>query len=408
MSQTSTSIIIISLTLFALISCKQDPPITIDEPATYSFTRDGASTVSFSGQTTRINMGEELIAAMRDFDQATETSLLEMFRNETETGGDANPFSLEALNASDKSIKSKTAASRDYFSTNTATSSLIKADFENWISLQVSEVFPNEAVIATPGTAGQIADGSSTRYVSGKGLEYNQAVNKSLIGALMADQMLNNYLSASVLDEGNNREDNENGVLTEGENYTEMEHKWDEAYGYLYGNAANAADPNGTIGNDDNFLNEYVGRVEEDPDFAGIAATIYEAFKLGRAAIVAGDYEVRNEQADIIREHISTVIAVRAVYYLQQGKNDLEKASPDYGSAFHNLSEAYGFIYSLQFTRKPNSGDPYLSKTEVDSLLEDLMGEGENGLWDVTPATLEAISTAIADQFTFTVEQAAS
>ncbi len=93
----------------------------------------------------------------------------------------------------------------------------------------------------------------------------------------MVDQIVNNYVSTSVLDAGSNREDNDAGTVAEGKSYTNMEHKWDEAYGYAYGTAANTADPNLTIGADDNFLNKYIGRVEGDEDFAGIAAEIYNA-----------------------------------------------------------------------------------------------------------------------------------
>jgi len=377
----------------------------VEAPATYEFNRGAASTVSFSGQTTRIQMGEELISGMNSFSNS-EQLLLERYRNETADGGDANPFFFDALNESTKSIRSKVAASRDYFSTNTVDATAIKNQFESWISAQVSEVFPNESTLAEPGVAGQIADGSSTRFVNAQGLEYNQLVNKSLIGALMADQMLNNYLSVAVLDEGTNVEDNDQEVLAEGADYTTMEHKWDEAYGYLYGLSANPATPNATIGEDDSFLNKYVGRVEGDEDFAGIADEIFNAFKLGRAAIVAGEYDLRDEQADIIRVAISEVLAIRAVYYLNQGKLAIENGNM--GTAFHDLSEGYGFIYSLQFTRNPDTGRAYFTKTEVDAFLADLLGDGENGLWDVKPETLEALAAAIAAPFDFTVEQAGS
>ncbi|MEM6805415.1 MAG: DUF4856 domain-containing protein [Bacteroidota bacterium] len=396
---------LISLLFLGFIACEEDPvdPM-IDEPATYVFERDGASTVSFSGQTDRIKMGGELINAMKDFGVSA-AAMLEMYRNETESGGDANPFADASLNSSTKSIKSKVAASQDFFSSNTATAAQLKADFETWINAQVSEVFPNENELAEAGKAGQIADGSSTRYVNAKGLEYNQAVNKGLIGGLMVDQMLNNYLGVAVLDAGENRTENDNGVAAEGKSYTTMEHKWDEAYGYAYGTAADLTNPNPTIGSDDSFLNKYIGRVEGDPDFAGIAADIWNALKLGRAAIVAKDYTVRDEQAAIVREKVSTVIAVRAVYYLQQGKNGIE--GNDLGAAFHDLSEGYGFIYSLQFTRQPNSSAPYFTKADVDGFISSLMG-GTNGLWDVTPATLDQISESIAAKFDFTVAQAAS
>ncbi len=70
------------------------------------------------------------------------------------------------------------------------------------------------------------------------------------------------------------------------------------------------------------------------------------------------------------------------------------------------FSEGYGFVYSLQFTRNPDTDAPYLSREEVKGVLSQLT-EG-NGLWEVTPETLDSISNTIADRFNFTVEQAAS
>ncbi|MEX0771703.1 MAG: DUF4856 domain-containing protein [Balneolales bacterium] len=403
---------LLMLTLAAIItvscdnSVSNDDTVDLNEPASYTFTRDGDSTVSYSGQTTRIKMADELFVSMLEFDNATEESLLEMYRNQTEDGGNTDPYSDAGLNAADKNIKSKVAASSDYFSANASLSADIKNDFETWIKAQVNEVFPNQNELAEPGKAGQIADGSNTRYISGEGLEYDQLLNKSLIGALMADQILNNYLSESVLDAGSNREDNAAGQTEDGADYTTMEHKWDEAYGYIYGTSADPENPNATIGQDDRFLNKYTGQVSEDEDFSSIADDIYNAFKKGRAAIVAGEYEVRDEQVSIIRESISTVIAVRGVYYLQAGKKMI--GDENYGSAFHTLSEGFGFIYSLQFTRIPETDQPYLTHDEVKGLLDDLLGDGDHGLWDLTPETLDSISDEIASRFDFTVEQAAS
>lgn len=398
---------LVAITFFS--GCGDDdlPGTGINTPLTYDFTRNGQTTVSFTGQTQRIQMATELINAMKDFDNATAVSLLEMYRNETEAGGDANPFASEDLNSATKSIKSKVAASSDFFSANTAEASMIKADFESWINEQVTEVFPNENTLATAGTAGQIADGSSVRYVNAKGLELNQAVNKGLIGALMLDQVVNNYLSPAVLDEADNVTNNDNDVVADGENYTTMEHKWDEAYGYLFAAATNTADPIASLAANDSFLGKYLMRVEGDTDFTGIAAELFSAFSLGRAAIVAKDYTVRDSQADLIKTRLSEIMAIRAVYYMQQGKLNLELSTPDYGAAFHDLSEGFGFIYSLRFTRRFESNQPYFTQSEVDGMISDLMA-GTNGFWDVTPATLDAISEAIAAKFNFSVDQAGS
>lgn len=366
-------------------------------PATYVFEHNNESSVSFGGQTTRIKMAQEFTSALKD-NNKTEAELDAMFAHEK----DNNDFLDAELNASNKSIRSKTAASTDYFSSNTTEAAKIKADFDGWIKAQVEEVFPRWEDDATAGNAGKIqeAGGGSTRYVNGKGLEYNQAIAKSLIGALMVDQILNNYLSTAVLDAGTNRADNDAGILAPEKNYTNMEHKWDEAYGYLYGNEENPASP---VLGADSFLNKYLERVDGDSDFKGIANTIYEAFKLGRAAIVAKNYIVRDEQAEIIRENVSKVIAIRAVYYLQSGKSNLEN---DKASAFHDLSEGYGFIYSLRFTRDNTTGAPGLPSAEITAFL-DLLTK-DNGFWDVTENSLDQISDRISNAYGFTKEQAAN
>tara|TARA_B110000093_G_scaffold51054_1_gene54782 strand:+ start:226 stop:1383 length:1158 start_codon:yes stop_codon:yes gene_type:complete len=373
-----------------------DTPDPTLAPATYNFARDGATTVSYSGQSTRIAMGQEFVSALKD-ETKTEAELDAMFDHQA---GSAD-FSDADLNASSKNIRSKTAASTDLFSSNTTDATAIKNQFDSWIAEQVSDVFPNWSSDASAGVAGKIqeAGGGSTRYVNGKGVEINQAINKGLIGGLMADQMLNNYLGSAVLDAGTNTADNDAGTLADGKNYTTMEHKWDEGFGYLYG-ADDQENP--TLGAD-SFLNKYLARVDGDTDFQGIATTIYDAFKLGRAAIVNKDYLTRDAQVDIIRENVSKVIAIRAVYYLQQGKANL---GTDWASSFHDLSEGFGFVYSLQFTRNPGTSSAYFSTSEVNAFITTLTSG--NGFWDLTADQLDTMSETIAARFGISVAQAGS
>jgi hypothetical protein len=382
-------------------SCDNDDEASITNnviaPATYSFERNSESSVAYSGQTTRIKMADELAAALKD-DSLNEVSIDAMFAHVE----GANNFSDASLNASDKSARSKVAASTDFFAANSTDATAIKSEFDGFIAAQANDVFPFWNNTATAGVAGQLqeAGGGSVRYMGPKGLEYDQAFVKGLIGSLMVDQMLNNYLSTAVLDGGDYRVDNDNDLVAIGKPYTDMEHKWDEAFGYLYGAEVDATSP---VLNVDQYLNKYLNRVESSPNFNGIAATIYDAFKLGRAAIVAKNYDVRDQQADIIKEEVSNIIGIRAVYYLQVAQNFL---AADKATAFHDLSEGYGFIYSLQFTRKAGTDQPYFSKSEVDAYLSELMTG--NGFWDVTPATLNRISDEISARFEFTTEQAGS
>jgi hypothetical protein len=341
-------------------------------------------------------MGDELAKSLLKSSIETLASLNGKFDH----NAGENNFENADLNLSSKNIRSKVASSADFFLSNTTDAAAIKADFDFWISAQVNEVFPNWNEVASKGNAGQIqqAGGGSVRYVNAKGLEYNQLISKGLIGGLMVDQILNNYLSTAVLDAGTNIADNDGEVLLSGKNYTSMEHKWDEAFGYLYGNEIDITAPTYEA---DKFLNEYLGKVKTNSNFAGIDVAVYNAFKLGRAAISEKDYITRDVQAEILREKISTVIAVRGIYYLQSGKL---KLTSDKAAAFHALSEALGFVYSLQFTRKPNSTESYFTKAEVDVFMSKLLAG--DGFWDISEITLDEVSNAIASKFNFTTEQA--
>jgi hypothetical protein len=395
-------IFLLTSLLAVSIACERNTDPEVIAPASYSFERNGLTTVFYDGQSERLAMGGEFGSALKD-DTKNATNLAEMYANQDANGNNVDPFTDPILNASTKSLRSKTAGSFLYFSSNASEAAQVKADFDGWIQAQADEVFPNFSMLASAGTAGQIADGSSVRYVNALGLEYDQAIIKGLIGAVMTDQMLNNYLDAGVLDAGSNISDNDNEVLYNDKNYTTMEHKWDEAYGYLFGGAADKENPLSSIGGDDAFLNKYLGRVNNDPDFNTIAQDIFDAFKLGRAAIVAGNYTVRDEQADLLRGLVSKVIGIRSVYYLESGATALDGS--DKGGAFHDLSEGFGFVYSLQFTHNPDTDAPYFSRIEVQNMLDDMMNASGNGFWDVSTTDLRSISADIAQRFDFTVTQ---
>ena len=82
------------------------------------------------------------------------------------------------------------------------------------------------------------------------------------------------------------------------------------------------------------------------------------------------------------------VVATRAESYLRDAADALDQ-SPDY---FHALSEAYGFILSLQFTYTAD-GTPYFSNSQVNSMLEQL--EAGNGFWDRSDDELRAMADQI-------------
>lgn len=386
----------LTLSGFILTSCSNDDDSNTNSfaiPTTYTFERNGSTTVDFSGQTNRLLMLQEIGNYIKDAGTNSTTAsasvLKDMFANAN------SQFSDIALNSSGKQLKDKTAASRDYFVNlggggSTSESISVKGFFES--QFDDAEVASNGGN-ASEGVSGKYLDGSSTRLFAADGLEPQQVVLKGLMGACFMDQIVNNYLSTAVLDEGTNRDDNTNKVLVSGKNYTNMEHKWDEAYGYIYGAGGGK------------YWDSYINQVDADADFGTIKEDIELAFRKGRAAIVANNYTVRDQQVVIIKAKLALVPAVRAVYYLKEGKS---KLLTDNGKkAFHALSEAYGFIMSLRYTQNPSTGLPYMSKTEVDNVLADLMA-GTNGLYDVDylNANLDTIAATIADKFGFTVAQA--
>jgi len=379
----------------------------------YSFENEaGESTVNFGGQTTRLLQGEELLSNLRTL-TSVESDLDLMYAGQLNAENiiESAGFENDALNGTTRLLRGKTAASTSYFGENTEEATQIRESFDALITEEVTNFLGGqyasmEEILdlapAAQGVPGAILDGSSIRLVNENGLEVNQAFNKGLIGAIMGDQIMNHYLFLAGDTQG--REDNANGVL-DGENpYTAIAHDWDEAYGYAFGNA----------GDEDSFLYKYIDRVNGDADFTGIKDEIQEAFILGRQAIVDVDYNEVDVQTERLQELISEVIAIRAVFYLQTGQDQLNNEDT-FGNAFHDLSEGYGFVTSLRFTRNPATALPYFTAETVNQFAEDLLAEG--GFWRsaeelsdtaIQQTTLDRISEEIAAEFDFTVEEAGS
>ncbi|MFT5252433.1 MAG: hypothetical protein ACI87N_001443 [Flavobacteriales bacterium] len=389
----------LAISAAAISSCSNDenvsqnPAYTV--PATYTFDRNSTTTVDFSGQSSRLLMLEEMgniIKTAATNGTTVNVSVLSNMYSNTN-----NAFANAALNTSGKQLKDKTAASKDYFQLflgggTTTEKVAVQSFFETQLSLANTASL---GAAASSGVAGVYLDGTSKRLFSANGLEPQQVLLKGMMGACFMDQIVNNYLSKNKLEEGTSKINNSNKIVEDSKNYTTMEHTWDEAYGYIYG-------VDGT-----KFWSSYIDQVNADVDFNTVKADISLAFRAGRAAIMANDYAERDAQADIIKAKLALVPAVRAVFYLQEGKG---KLTTDKGAkAFHALSEAYGFIMSLRYTNKPGSNNPYFTKAEVDAMLA-TMTSGTNGLWDIDTlgAKLDSLSLQIATKFSFTVTQAAT
>ena len=401
-SMYSVGAIVLSLSL--LTSCSSDDggsaPVNYEVPSTYTFARNGSTSIDFSGQTARLQMLDAMGGVYST--AATAGTPLDAAQLQNMFSNTNNPFAVAELNTSGKNLKSKTAASEDYFTLflgggSTTEKLAVQTFFESQFA---SGALASQGSSASAGVAGSYLDGSKMRLFAANGLEPQQVLLKGMMGALMMDQISNQYLSVNTLDKAATRIENTNKVLAENANFTTMEHYWDEAYGYVYG-----ADD--SANNALKFWSSYIEQVNADADFNTVSADVNLAFRKGRAAIVANDYLTRDQQIAVIQKNLALVAAVRSVFYMQEGKAKLVQ---DNGAkAFHALSEGYGFIMSLRYTRQPGTDAPYFSKEEVDTMLATLLS-GTNGLWDIDNLSpkLDAISAQIASRFGFSVAQAST
>ena len=177
-------------------------------PGEYDFTRNGLSTVYYTGQTARLKMAGEMHSAFSDTSKS-EADILAMFN-------DGTGFSDASLNSSGKNIGGKTASS-------SYASASVKPQIQAFITRVVNDVFPNYNNDASKGVAGKLTDpGGRTVHIDAKGFEMNQIFTKSLMGALVTDQIINGYLWRGKLDAGSNIANNDNGVYNFDMNLTNI------------------------------------------------------------------------------------------------------------------------------------------------------------------------------------------
>ena len=383
----SIKLLVASMLIATNFSCSSDDdqvittPNEVIAPDTYVFERQGESTVSYGGQTARLDMAASLFGKLND-ENVDGASLLQMFEDGTgftaEDGASQDQIdAINALNSSGKKLGNKTAAYGD---------ASVQPKIAGFLTEYANDVSTSFVVDASPGVAGTYVTSSRTVRVNGKGMELNQVFAKSLIGALVMDQVAYGYLSSVKIGDD---VDNDSSALGAGE-YTTMEHHFDEGLGYVYGQESDITTASTPQGNGILF-NKYLKKVNESEE-PGLATEIYDAFKLGRAAIVANNSIVRDEQAEIVKTKMSRVILHKAAHYLRGAAEAKAAADVDYADYFHGLSEGYGFILSLQFTYDAD-GMNYFSHSEVEAMLAAL--ETGNGFWDRTPSELNDMAAQI-------------
>ena len=285
-------------------------------------------------------------------------------------------------------------------------------DFAELAELLTSSSQANYTVTASNGTAGMITTGDKKRHVSANGLEYIQILEKGLYGALMYDQMVDDYLRPTQSGAENTKGNNESAA---GIDYatlgTDRQHRFDEVFGYLganpdtYPNAANPSNGDGT------FIANYTFDFSDETEEAfgiNLAQKLMDAFIFGRSVLKAGEGfgpgdETTNEayyeaaRADI-KLYTELGLAAAAYHYLNDAISDVTDEDK-----IHHLSEALAFIYALSF-----NSEGRLTASEAHDVLKELgwsssgpslKGIYEINLWNVSDAQMQAAKDLLDQSF---------
>lgn len=329
-------------------------------PNTYAFTdENGNSTVSYTGQTDRLNQLSEMVTLMKSGNSTVVSAqdLKDMFANTGDNGGGNFTFS------STKQLENKCFAPD-------------VALFKEWMdSLALSST--SNGNTASNGQAGTITTGSGSVYlVNQNGVEYVQLIEKGLMGAVFMNQALNVYFGDGKMDVDNTTaEDPGNGQY-----YTAMEHHFDEAFGYF------GVDPDFPTTIPNRFWGKYCNSQDV---FLNCNADMMNNFLKGRAAISNNVLADRDEAILALRTEWEEISAYQAIDYLEGA---ISSFGVDDAVFLHELSEAYAFAWNLRYapleTRR-------MSSTEHQSLMDQF---NEN-FWDMSVADLNGIISTIQAKY---------
>ncbi|MFD2720768.1 DUF4856 domain-containing protein [Hymenobacter monticola] len=344
--------------------------LTATTPYTTTFKDEkGAATVDLGKAANRLDMFSELNSYMGTVAVAAPAApaTLDLAKLRNLYAGTNAPFASATLNtaaASGVQLRDKTAAS---FAT--ANGDVVRTYLDTKLA-ELATASQSVNQVATPGNAGRLG-----RYlVDGRGFEVNQIVQKALLGALLLDQIGNVLMTNSALTADNSK-------VVAGTVYSEREHNWDMAYGYLTSNATMVTDY--AITPRERFLAGYLNEKN-----GAASPGVYMAFLKGRAAIVNNDDATLKAQSDIIRTELEKTLAKAAVSYLASWK-----AAAALDVKAHALGEGLGFIYALRFCTKYGVDTAW-----ADSVLNGLTS-GSQGAWSLTNAQADAAIAAINTKF---------
>lgn len=314
-------------------------------PETYNW--DDAD---YSGQTARIELLHRLSSEIGKADEGeavSEQALIDIFEN-------------NGVISADKDLVAKT-FEQD------------RQKFYDWFKKL-------DSVTNNPNSGDTVIDG---RHYTAEGIEIQQMVEKGLMGACFYYQATSVYLNELELDNNQNPQ--------QGDEATDMEHHFDEAFGYL-------GVPKDFLSNDrDEVDDDYVNSSwfwghyirSRNPELK-IKEAIFNAFLKGRAAITQQMPNKRQEAVSAIKEDWELLVAANVAHYINSSISDIE--NNEMGDKWHHWSEAKAFLMGLKYNVDKKISDSQWQ--EIDDLLKATPKQ-------VTKSDLEQANTKLDEVYDF-------
>ncbi|MEM7160391.1 MAG: DUF4856 domain-containing protein [Myxococcota bacterium] len=423
-----------------------------DPPDIYEFESrfvEDASSVSHGGQTTRHLLIQELKDFIGDLDDTmyvgsaagdvvADLNFWYDFKNNGGEAGEPITFGLEGATlmqttfgevGSVASVKDKMADIESVagweggvagWGDGTTTPSAL---IDQWFLELETQVLAraNDGNIPTNPDGQDIAE----PYVSADGLDYQQLIQKFLLGAVAFSQAADKYMDDDADGHGLLSDNTE---ASEDKPYSALEHDWDEGYGYFGGardyinysddDLADVGyfDTNGDgmidLGKEINWgASVNAGKRDRGANVGtDFTKEAFDAFLAGRHLIATSGGALSDEQMTELQGYRDAAllawekaIAATVVHYINDTLQDMGAAgTDDYSFADHakHFSEMKGFALSLQFNKNhsPLSGADYGALHEAIRDRPVLPGSDEV---DAYRADLNAAKTILQDAYGF-------
>ena len=322
-----------SLMLFVIVGCSSDDDndddgaALIDTPTEYSFEsrfNSGESSVSYSGQVVRNLLINDI---------------------KTQMGADAgsgNPSTLVSMMANDNANQAILSSAGDMSTVQTKYHDISSSHLNDRLTAVDSYIIPGYNANATALVNGwvqeSVANGKTRLTGDNAGIRLDQITQKTLWGAVSYWQATSKYMSKIPTDD--------NSMADGDDNYTAMEHHWDESFGYfgaaLDYNTGYSDDVDRKSGpyNDSNSDGSIDFKSEYNAGWAVTAAkrdvcdacdvnhdftkTIFDAYLEGRTLITnQADLAEILVQRDIVMNTWEKVVAAVSIHYVNDVAADI-------------------------------------------------------------------------------------